>query len=170
MTQAHKSHSPDKEYMKEEEFFQYKAPNAEQLVDGDSALGFITAGNAKITIKSLKTGKHYTYKVRRSDSGMPLFVSRLTIRGDYLYQGSIFEEGFRSTKKTSPYARLSEGFLAFKWLWDNLSRTREIPRGVEVYHAGKCGACGKELTNPLSISLGYGPDCLRGVEKRKLKI
>lgn len=122
---------------------------------------FILAGRAKFTIRSEKTGKHYTYKVKKEKDGKVWYVSRLTANNDYMYLGSIFQEEdmqFRTTRKTSTYSHYSEGWTAFDWLWKYL-RKDLMPPNLSFFHAGRCGMCGLELTDPVSIKEGYGPDC-----------
>lgn len=159
MVTAGKSHTNSKEETKT----LFDLPQGEELghrVDeAERVVKFMLAGKAKFTIKSSRTGKHYTYKVKKGD-GEYWYVSRLTANNEYLYLGTIFPEGgFRTTRKTSSYAHYSEGWNAFAWFWRRLSDDKAIPFDVEFYHAGRCGMCGLELTDPVSISEGYGPEC-----------
>lgn len=48
---------------------------------------------------------------------------------------------------------------AFRWLWVQLTKGNELPDKVEVWHEGRCGACGRRLTVPESIAQGLGPVC-----------
>lgn len=132
--------------------------DAQLILDATAAIEFVLAGKSKITLKSEKTGKHYTYKINKGD-GEVWFVSRLTANNDYLYLGTIFPEGFTNTRKTSSYAHYSESFEGFKWFWRRLSEDKKIPERIKLFHAGRCGMCGLELTDPVSIKEGYGPDC-----------
>lgn len=129
---------------------------------------FLLAGNAKFTIKSKKTGKHYTYRIKRGDKEV-WFVSRLGMDNNYIYQGTIFPDtGFTATRKTCNYARYSEGFEVFKWFWERLE-TKGLHPLVEFYHAGRCGMCGIELTDPVSIKEGYGPECRKKRLRRSFR-
>ena len=136
---------------------------------GDRAIEFILAGKAKITIRSDKTGKHYTYKIRKGD-GELWFVSGLTERAVYRYLGTLFPEGFRATAKSQhkKYRWLAVNFEAFDWFWRKLNSEKAIPPGVSLFHAGKCGMCGIELTDPVSLKEGYGPECRKKRLRRKL--
>lgn len=53
-------------------------------------------------------------------------------------------------------------YRAFTWTIGRLMVGVE-PDGVEIWHAGKCGICGRKLTVPSSIAIGIGPDCLEGM-------
>lgn len=158
MVLARKSHGTNEEETKTL-FDLPQADEARRLETGERAVKFILAGKAKITLRSIKTGKHYTYKIKKGE-GAFWYVSRLTANNDYLYLGTIFDTTvFRTTRKTSGYAHYSEGWTAFDWFWRRLIEDQAIPPGVELYHAGRCGMCGLELTDPVSIKEGYGPDC-----------
>lgn len=124
----------------------------------DFAREFILAGNAKVTLQSHMTKEHFTYKVKKGD-GEVWFVSRLTSANDYIYLGTIFPDGFTATRRTGPQARGSLHFIAWDWFWNIFDKQRRIPNGVSIYHEGRCGACGMELTDPISIQQGYGPEC-----------
>lgn len=125
-------------------------------IDQNLRADFILAGNSLVTFKSLRTGKHYTYKVRKKKTENIWFVSVLYDPSgqNYNYIGCITREGkFVHTKK-SQIGEESESFQAFKWVWYNRSSDR-----VEVWHEGKCGRCGRTLTEPESIKRGFGPIC-----------
>lgn len=129
---------------------------------------FIQAGKAKITIKSKKTGKHFTYQIQESRDGR-WFVRTLTSGEDpWLYLGTIWSNRRFGFTKASPHnAQQLEAYKAFDWLWSHeLCYKFRIHDSLEVYHEGECGMCGGPLTNPDSIERGYGPDCW----KKRIKI
>lgn len=148
-------------------FGQPPEKNALPIFNAEDAVEFILAGKAKITLRSEKTGHHYTYKIRAGDAEGRWFVSRLTAGTQYRYLGTIFEDGFRATRESEHYRLkwLRESFEAFDWFWRRLNVDRAIPRGVTLFHAGRCAACGVELTDPVSIKRGFGPECA----KKKLR-
>lgn len=119
---------------------------------------FILAGNALFTFKSLRTGEHYTFKVRaaipRAAPPTHWNVSVLSGRDnthDYKWIGRIDREGvFFGGLEHSP------SFVAFAWCWNNLARCGER---FTFQHAGRCGRCGRLLTTPDSIAAGIGPEC-----------
>lgn len=152
-----------------------------QLKGVEAARSFMLAGNAIFTLQSCKTGARYTYKIHKADEepgkAPTWFVSLLTgpdNLGDYQYLGlisatqsfRISEDGqgstvqtlqFRLTKKSRlPITSLP--VLAFRWVFEKLRAGIE-PVGVEIWHAGRCGRCGRVLTVPESIELGLGPEC-----------
>lgn len=127
----------------------------------ESVRAFMTAGNATLTLRSLKSGHRFTFKVKGSDDGHVAFVGLL--RGsdnenDYTYLGLIrngaYEHG-RKSKVTSdaPSAR------AFFWFHSVVMSLAALPSMLEVWHEGKCGRCGRKLTTPESVARGIGPEC-----------
>lgn len=134
------------------------------------SLNFITAGNARFTIKNKKTGNRFTYRVRRPLRETPettnvLFVSVLTGRENdhaYSYIGTLrqyngvwrFSHGVKSHISENAVSVVAFGvvFNAF------ISLKREHP-DLEIWHEGRCCRCGHPLTVPESIRSGIGPEC-----------
>ncbi len=122
---------------------------------------FVAAGNATFTLKSVKSGSRFTFKVKLSDDKRMSFVSLL--RGadnetDYSYLGLIrngtYEHGRKSMiSKDAPSAK------AFAWLYSTVMPSALIPASLEIWHEGKCGRCGRKLTTPESVARGIGPEC-----------
>lgn len=141
------------------------------LADAAAARGFILAGNACFTVKSAKTGTRYTYKVTRGDCSRckkpvcgcwahpTYFVALLTgpdNTAGYTYLGMIRED-FKATRATGAQ-QTGKPFLAFAYVWKALS-AGVYPAQVEIWHEGRCGRCGRNLTVPESIASGIGPVC-----------
>ncbi len=120
---------------------------------------FLLSGKATATFVSLKTGTRFTYRIELAPESTGLyFVSVLSgpdNTRDYVYAGSIAgpQQIFRSTKGSKVSAQ-APSYRAFLWAWEHLDSER-----LEVWHAGACGRCGRELTDPESISRGLGPVC-----------
>jgi len=126
---------------------------------------FATAGRARFTLVSEKTGARFTYQVRakKGDDGKPtdfFFVSVLTganNEGDYTYLGCLSGDRFIHDKRL----RIGAGApsrQAFAWFWDRVRHAQEL-RQCECWHEGRCGRCGRVLTVPESIESGLGPVC-----------
>jgi hypothetical protein len=138
-------------------------PRAE-LTDPAVTVRFMLAGNAHVTFQSRRTGTRFTYRVVLADPRPgddrepPHFVSVLTRPDHYDYLGCIFDgERFKRTSKS----RISEdapSAVAFDWVWRTLTSGKMHPE-LGVWHEGRCGACGRRLTTPESISNGLGPVC-----------
>jgi hypothetical protein len=126
-------------------------------------LPFILAGKALFTLRSVKSGVRYTFKMRlakETDDSKPQtwFVSLLTGPDNwtnYSYMGIVQSGKFRTTTKT----KISGAPVAgFQWFFDRVVANKAID-GLEVWHAGHCGRCGRTLTVPESIEAGFGPEC-----------
>jgi len=133
----------------------------------NKAVEFMLAGNARFTLRSVQSGVRYTYKIRKSDDRGDCvrptvwFVSLLTgsdNNSDYTYMGLINSNKFGVTRK-SKYSETSQPVVAFKWVWGKLIANLD-PHGVEIWHSGRCGRCGRSLTVPESIESGFGPECI----------
>jgi hypothetical protein len=133
---------------------------------------FIFAGNAYFTVRSLKTGTRYTYRVNRAKCSRcgkedcncwaypTYFVSLLSgpdNTGDYTYLGMIRENVFRLTR-ASKMTDDSRPVKAFRWVIERIIRG-ELPPFTELWHEGRCGRCGRMLTVPESVERGIGPEC-----------
>lgn len=141
---------------------------------------FLYAGNATITVKSLRTQTRFTYRVREapppttinSPSKVGWFVAVLTgpeNSHDYTYLGHIFRESHDYVHGRK--SRIDIGApssIAWQWFYGSVVLGDRLhPEKVEVWHEGRCGRCNRKLTVPLSIATGIGPDCAQqlGIEQ-----
>lgn len=142
-----------------------------QLQNVQDITNFTFGGNATITLESLKSGKHFTFKVRQAkkdDSKSPFFVSVLSgpdNHANYSYVGVITSDKkeFKLTQK-SKVSSDALSYKAFNFFFVQLI-SGKIHNDLKIYHSGKCGRCGKKLTDPRSIENGLGPECSKRVNK-----
>jgi hypothetical protein len=146
-----------------------------QLTDAKSALSFMLAGNATITLRSVKTEKRYTYKIREVNDQTISFEEPLRHRyfvgllkgpdneHDFLYLGMITtdSDGIPTFKLTraSRLAYTHKAVQALTWTLVWINRYSTLPVTLEVWHAGRCGRCNRKLTVPESVAAGIGPEC-----------
>lgn len=152
-----------------------------RLTTVDAIREFALAGNAVLTIRSLETGTRFTYKIRKAESKKPTdtptwFVSVLCgpdNTNDFRYAGIIkqlslptFKKAltFRLTKK-SKVSVDAPSAKAFVWFFGRVFRALEMPKNAEVWHDGRCGRCGRELSVPESVERGFGPECARIIDQ-----
>jgi hypothetical protein len=136
-----------------------------RITKAQDAVAFITAGNAYFTLRSTVTGVRYTYRVnppKDQDTrwGKKYFVALLSgpdNTADYTYLGMLQDNVFRLTRASKMTAD-SKPVVAFKWTWERLVMG-VFPKGLEVWHEGRCGRCGRKLTVPESVEAGIGPEC-----------
>jgi len=138
------------------------------MLDPANIRQFVLAGDAKLTLRSLKTERHYTYKVEQAtdkETGEGIarwFVKVLTGPdnwANYTYAGCIVgrDENFVLTSG-SRFTEEAESIKAWRYFWAGIQAGRVMPL-LEVRHEGRCGRCGRALTTPESIDTGFGPDC-----------
>lgn len=149
--------------MSEEAFLTDK----EEIKDFTLASTGKRGSNTLFTITSMKTGKHFTFRVKRKDADTPMwFVGYLSgprNTSDYRYLGIIkaFDSQpprFTTTAK-SPSGE-APTVKAFRWFFnDLLMGPSAIPQGLTFNHHGHCCACGRLLTVPESVASGWGPVC-----------
>ena len=129
--------------------------------DPKTTIAFMLAGNAHVTFQSERTGKRFTYRIVTRDTpgrkGIH-FVSMLTGLDNYTYLGCVFDDLKYHHGRKSPIDVSSKGAGAFRWVWRNLVEGRMHPE-LAVWHEGRCGKCGRRLTDPASIASGLGPIC-----------
>ena len=132
------------------------------LLKNDTALDFILAGNATVTFLNTQSKNRFTFKVSKPKDSEVHFVSVLTGPDTYTFLGSIFKNNFKSSKK-STIQESAQSFQVFKFVFDRL-KTKNLPDVIEIYHEGKCGRCGRQLTVPDSIVSGFGPECVKKIK------
>lgn len=126
---------------------------------------FILAGNAIFTVSSdMIKGSHYTYRVRLvhfEDDDRDWYFADLLTGPDntrnYTYLGRVDAssgEFLRTSKSPAPGVGSATLAAVLRVIWEGGSLG-----GAEVKHAGKCGRCGRLLTDPESLERGIGPVC-----------
>lgn len=132
------------------------------------AKAFILSGNAYFTLRSLETDVRYTFRVKRSKERNIYWVSTLygpDNTSNYSYVGMIGGDGTFLLTGKSRFNEESPQCKAFKWTWGWLNEG-VIKDTLEVWHEGRCGVCGRKLTDPKSIAAGIGPECAIKEEKK----
>src|SRR5208282_1059422 len=132
---------------------------------------FMFAGNATLTFRSLRTGAHFTYKIPKNDRGENFYAKVLTgpdNTSDFTYIGMIIGGVFKTTAK-SKMRRGSLPVDALTWALAQFQKN-VMPDQMEVWHTGRCGRCGRELTVPESVATGIGPDCAAQMGKEQVKL
>jgi len=135
-----------------------------QLLEIENQTNYLFGGKAVLTLKSLKTNKHFTFKIKSNKNKSVFFVMLLngpSNTNNYIYLGTIFNRNeFRLTKK-SKINKYALSYRAFNYYFKNLiSQNYNKLKDIEVFHNNRCSVCGRLLTTPESIKIGIGPICL----------
>ena len=155
-----------------------------RLKNINDALTFATGGNATFTLKSIASSKRYTFRIRKADfrkkkseqdQNAPLFVQYLNgpdNTSSYAFLGTIFN---KKNYRFSPKSKAGIDSTVNKtiiWLFNTLISGNESNfEKVEFWHEGKCGVCGRKLTDPVSLIKGTGPTCVSvSAEDRKIRM
>lgn len=136
------------------------------LTNPDQVKRFVLAGNARITIRSTKTGTRFTYRIRKSDDGKVWFVSLLNGADNdtsYVFFGLIRDNRTFVHSRKSSITQDAPSAKAFHWFYHQVLDQGRMPEGLEVWHEGRCGRCARPLTVPESIESGFGPECINYV-------
>lgn len=139
-----------------------------QLKDG---LRYMLAGKSEFTMLSLKTGERFRYKLTKKEArekkadGSSDYIYYLNSfdGGEFKYAGVIFYDGVNNIFKFGKGAKgmLSPTHINIRsllFVMNKLNNGLDVDT-LELYHAGKCGRCGRKLTTPESILTGLGPEC-----------
>lgn len=137
-----------------------------KAIDHKDALKFILAGKAIFTVLNPNSGNRFTFKIKKAKQGNNYFASVLSgtdNNTDYTYIGHINSTGLNHSAK-SKVSIDSKSFRTLKYVLAKLD-SKSLDSFIEVYHEGKCGRCGRKLTTPDSILSGFGPECIKLINK-----
>lgn len=136
---------------------------------------YVLGGNSIFTLLS-KTGKRYTYRVRKAQphprypkSERMLHVGLLTgpdNLNDYNYIGyvELDDVGHYYTVVLGRNVVLSPAYEGLKYFLKHLRaaityNTATPVKGITFIPSGRCGRCARVLTTPESCQTGFGPEC-----------
>ena len=123
---------------------------------------YLFLGKAFLTVKSLKTNTHFTYRISIAPSnGTIHFVWVKSFENKFVYLGLVRNKTIFERSQGSLFTQESLPFIAFNYLFSIALRNTSFPTELEVYHTGQCGRCGRFITHPTSIKRGIGPECFK---------
>lgn len=124
--------------------------------------GTTTVKGASFTVKSLETGKDFTFKIERNEFLKNMYT-HVKVEKNYLdfYRLGTYSKGVLKHKQEEVHTPAAD---AAAWILRQIEKNNmeTLREKVEVYHLGKCLRCGRSLTDAHSIETGFGPYC-RGV-------
>lgn len=139
-------------------------------ITNDKALKFILAGRCEFVAISGKTGVKIVYEMKRKQSNRGngdefIYYLKTKIDSQMVYAGVIFYD------KTTELFKFVQGvkgkvsafhvnIKSILYILNNFNKGRTT-LNLRIYHVGKCGRCGRKLTDEQSILTGLGPTCAR---------
>lgn len=136
------------------------------IIKHSDCINFIFAGNSTFTVLNTKTQNRFTFKVRKAKDSDVYFVKVLTSPDIYQFIGSVLKNSFKYSKK-SKISIDAQSIVVFQYILNKLL-TDNLDSCVEIWHEGKCGKCGRQLTVPESIEIGIGPECNKRMKSKRL--
>lgn len=130
---------------------------------------FVLAGAAVFTLRDPENDTHFTFRVNKSKddratsrsygSGVPTWFVNLGIGYDSsIYMGLLKGDAKKLVlTKGSRVGLDAPSYGMFVRWWEAVANDHES--SIQMDHEGKCCACARPLTHPISIALGIGPEC-----------
>lgn len=136
--------------------------HTQPIADSQAALRFLQGARSTATLRSNRTGRHFTFKIsapKGEKDSKVRFVSVLAgpdNTSNYRYVGMI-RDGRLVPTRASKYSPAAQCFRAFDWALVALRKGNNTE--LDVFHHGRCCQCNRKLTHPESIETGVGPVC-----------
>lgn len=131
------------------------------------AIDFILAGNATVTFLNTESKNRFTFNIKKLKDKDIYFVKVLTNPEIYSFIGSIIDNKFKYSKK-SKISNDAQSVVVFNYIFSHLL-TNSLNDKIEIWHEGKCGKCGRQLTVPESIEAGFGSECIKSINKKEIR-
>lgn len=133
-------------------------PQNNILIDIKDLLTLLIAGNFTFTVKSLRTGHHYTYQVVRNNEYEDMVWNIFPDVGKLVMRDNRIEYDI-------PANRINEDSVKVFTVVFNLMKLNRPHPQMEIYRSIKCAKCGRKLTDPISLERGIGTECWKETVK-----
>lgn len=134
------------------------------LTDPAAIREYVLGGHGAFTLVSRKTGERRTFRVSQPADARPFgpyFLRMLSgpdNESDYRYVGAFWKRNGRIVFSPAPRPGMEAAKAIGAWLAAALGAGK-VSELAEFWHEGRCGKCGRLLTDPESIARGIGPVC-----------
>lgn len=136
---------------------------SEGIVNSEYVLDFLLSGRCECAIHNIKTGNRFLYKVQQNKENKEMyFVKSITGLGD-IYAGFIIYKDGQVTYSKGAKGNLGIDDIRIQALLYVFNHHDRLPPYVIVQHFGKCGRCGRKLTDLESVRRGLGPECAKKI-------
>jgi hypothetical protein len=133
------------------------------IIKHELALQFIFGGKSFVTFLNTKSDGRFTFKVVKHKKDDIFFVNVLTGPDIYTFIGTVRNDVYKHSHKSN-ISIGSQSVKVFTYVINKL-KINNLPSFIEIYHDGRCGKCGRQLTVPESIESGFGPECIKSLNK-----
>jgi len=137
------------------------------IIKHELALKFILGGKSFVTFLNTKTDNRFTFKVVKHKKDDIYFVNVLTGPDVYSFVGTVRDGVYKHSPKSN-ISNEAQSVKVFNYIVNKLA-SNNLPDFIEIYHDGRCGKCGRQLTVPDSIETGFGPECAKSLSKQTLR-
>lgn len=129
---------------------------------------FLTAGRAEFTVDNGK-GEHFTFKVLASKR-IPNRLNVYRVAVGRHYMGGLQRESLTYVVSNKGEFSNPSDIVnkVFAFALRIIAGKQSLPENYSIRHAGKCGRCGRKLTDPTSIASGIGPDCAEMMKSQRV--
>lgn len=137
-------------------------------VANEHIISFLLGGKCECIIRNINTNNSFKFQIKSNteSSGGNMYFVYTYVDGKSVYAGFIGGKKREYTYTQGKKGVLSENEIEIKALMYVLKNAHKLPDNVEVLHVGKCSRCGRKLTNPDSINIGVGPECIKKINKK----
>ncbi len=129
---------------------------------------FLFGGNASFEVKNNKGDSyHFNIKLKKGETDVWFARVKKDAEGQYNNCYAGYYKASNGNKLVQGQRGLDQDLKVMKvlkWAVNKVLTEGELPEGYSIEHIGKCGCCGKALTDQLSKDLGLGPVCLKHVK------
>lgn len=145
----------------------------ELKIDYKYALQFMYGGNSEFIIENKNTKNKFMFLITKCNSTNDLFFVKTKIKVGNKYESIVYagyvtrsSNGFKYTQGKN--GKVSKDAMSIKALMytSNALFNRRINRHVIISHVGRCGICGRRLTDEKSIERGFGSYCFEHYVKK----
>lgn len=117
------------------------------------------SNGGKFTIQSIKTGKDYTFKIKRTNWKNNMYT-HVYVEVEYMkFKHLGFYSKGNIIKGSEKVETPSVIGIAYILNLVEQEKFETLDNQIDIFHIGKCMVCGKPLTDAESIKSGIGPVC-----------